>query len=298
MLAPIEKLRRGGNDTIQVVVTRNCDVFNCSNCTQLLPFRKDAREMSLECVEEALVSLQGWPGVAACFGGNPCTHSRFPDVCALWRKHVPDQRRRGLWTNNLMKYGADVRETFWPYARFNLNVHGSARAAEEMRRWLPGIRVYGEAGRNHHAAMLMNRRDYGVPDPEWDAARERCDIGVRWSAGVYQGQDGHPKAYFCEVAGSLSGTRGEDNGVPAVPGWWQQPMSHFEAQVASCCDRGCGVPLRSKGHQDADAVYDVSPSWVELTTDRLGKVAVESHHGRPEQVHENTDYIGLRLKRR
>lgn len=298
MLAPLEKLEARKNDIIQIVLTRNCDVFNCSNCTQLLPFRKDAREMSLGCVEEALLSVAGWPGVAAAFGGNPCTHSRFPEVCALWQKHVPDQRRRGLWTNNLLRHGAVARETFHPRGRFNLNAHGNAAAAREMRRWLPGVPVFGESGRNHHAAMLLDYRDYGIAEAEWAVMRERCDINQKWSAGIYQGPDGKPYAYFCEVAGSLDGVRGECNGVPAVPGWWRQPMEHFRRQVGACCDRGCGVPLRGTGHQDADAAYDVSPSWVDLTERRTGRVVVEAHAARPAQVHESTDYIGHRLRKK
>lgn len=297
MLAPIDKIRNGGNDIIQVVITRSCNLFSCSNCTQLLPFRKDAKEMSLECIEEALISLAGWPGVIACFGGNPTSHSRFPEVCALWKKHVPEQRQRGLWTNDLLRHGEVSKETFWPRGRFNLNAHGNKKAADEMRRWLPGVPVYGERGDIHHAAMLLDRRDYGVSDEEWAVAREQCDVNRNWSSGVYQGPDGRPYAYFCEVAGSLSGVRGENNGVLAEPGWWKQPMSHFAGQVASCCDRGCGVPLRGRGHRDTDDTYDVSPSWVELTTERLGKVTVETHAQRPPLVHENTDYAGLRKEK-
>lgn len=297
MLTPYDKVTRGGNDIVQIVLTRTCDVHDCSNCTQLLPFRKDAREMSLECVEAALISLAGWPGVRAMFGGNVCTHSRFPEVAALWRKHVPDQRQRGCWTNNLMKYGEEVRRTFWPHGRFNLNCHGNAAAAAEMRRWLPGVPVYGEAGGIHHAAMLVDYRDRGLSDEQWVALRERCDINQKWSSAIYQGPDGSPVAYFCEVAGSLDGVRGESHGVPAVPGWWRQPMAHFAHQVGACCDRGCGVPLRERGHADSEATYDISPAWEEACATRHGRrVSLKVHRESAGCVHESTDYAGLRKK--
>lgn len=284
----------GGNDIVQIVITRNCNLWTCSNCTQLLPFRKDAREMTLECVEEALLSLAGWPGVIACFGGNPCTHSRFVEVCRLWQKHVPDQRQRGLWTNDVLKYADIVKEVFGRRARYNLNVHGDLRASGKLRRTLPGVPIYGETEDIHHAGILIDRRDYGIPDQEWKAAREACDINRKWSSAIKQGPDGHPRAYFCEVASSIDGVTGEDNGVPAVPGWWRQPMAHFQHQVDRCCDRGCGVPLRARGHKDSEAIYDVSPSWLPLLPAQ-DDVAINCCTERPLQTHEATDYAGLRL---
>lgn len=297
MLAPIDKVSRpGGNDIVQVVITRKCNVHSCSNCTELLPFRKDVLEMTLECVEESLLSLQEWPGVIATFGGNPCSHSRFPDVCRLWQKHVPDQRRRGLWTNNLLAHGQIARETFWPNGRFNLSVHGDADAADEMRRWLPGKPIYGESGHIHHGSMLLDRKDYGVSDEEWVALRENCDINRKWSCSLVQGRDGHPRAYFCEVASALDAIREEDHGVLAVPGWWRRPMSHFQHQVTECCDRGCGVPLRRQGHRDIEDIYDVSKSWLPVIDKPRGKVTIECHEELPPPIHELTDYTGMRLK--
>lgn len=295
MLAPVDKIRNGGNDIIQIVVTRSCSIFTCSNCTQLLPFRKDVLHMSVDCFREAVRSLDGWPGVRAIFGGNPCNHPEFDKLCGILAEEVPDQRKRGLWTNDLLRHGAVAKETFWPHGRFNLNVHANSKAADAMREWLPGIPIYGESGAIHHAGMMLDRKDYNLSEGEWVSLRERCDINQKWSSGIYQGADGRPYAYFCEVAGSLSGVRGENNGILATPGWWQKPMSEFADQVRTCCDRGCGVPLKGRGHQDSEDTYDISPSWVELTTDRIGKAAVQCHDERPAMVHENTDYIGRKL---
>jgi hypothetical protein len=73
-------------------------------------------------------------------------------------------------------------------------------------------------------------------------------------------------------------------------------MAYFAHQVERCCDRGCGVPLRARGAQDSDAVYDVSPSWVDVIGTPKGKVSVRRRDERPPQLHELTDYVGLRLK--
>lgn len=294
MLMPLDKIRNKANDICQIVVTRNCCVFSCSNCTQLLPFRKDVRNMSLECVEEAIASMRGWPGVIAIFGGNPVVHPQFPEICEIVKRLIPNQAQRGLWTNNLHNHGDLIRETFWPHGRFNLNVHGDLEAAAEMNRCLPGKPIFGESGRDHHGGMLMDYRDYGLTEEQWIEKREKCDINQNWSAGIYE-RDGRPYAYFCEVAGSLDGVRGENNGVLAEPGWWLRPIEAFDHQIKRCCDRGCGVPLRTVGHEDREAVYDISPSWAEATATRTGKVEIQVHETLPQESHELTDYLGLRL---
>lgn len=293
MLTPADKVRTGGNDIIQVVITRNCDLFNCSNCTQLLPFRQDTREMSLECVEEALLSLQDWPGVISAFGGNPCTASRFPEIAALWERLVPQQSRRGLWTNNLGRHGELIKRVWWPHGRFNLNVHHEPGAAALMREHLPGIKIFGETGRDHHGVMLGHWRDWGHTEEQWVAARERCDINRNWSAAIYE-RDGRPHAYFCEVAGSLDGVRGENHGVLCEPGWWRWPMERYAHQVTNCCDRGCAVPLRLQGAEDRQDLYQISPGWERDLRPPAGKVSVVVTPDPPEGTHELTDYIGLR----
>lgn len=297
MLAPVDKVLRRGNDIFQIVITRKCDIFNCSECTQLLPFRKDAWEMTLECIEEALIAIQGWPGVIACFGGNPCTHSRFPEVCELWRKYVPNQRQRGLWTNNLMRHGEVAKKTFWPNGRFNLNVHGNVKAEQEMNTWLPGIRVYG-AKPSQHGGQLLDYRDFGIPEEEWIRLREDCDINRKWSGACYGRLDDtgrmRPYMYFCERAGALDGVRGTNHGRLMEPGCWRWAMDRFQDQVKHCCDGYCGVPLRTKGYLDNADTYGVSPSLVPLTLGFKGKVKVEEVATLGEKSHELTDYQGLR----
>lgn len=293
MLTPADKVYNGGNDIIQIVITRSCDIFNCSNCTQLLPFRSDAREMSLDCIELALSSVADWPGVVACFGGNPCTHSEFPKVAALWEKHVPEQRRRGLWTNDLRGHGETVARVWYPHGRFNLNVHGRVRAADEMAKWLPKSRIFGMRD-SHHGAVFGSHTAVGVSDADWPDIREACDINRNWSAGVYQGPDGTPVAYFCEVCGAIDGVTGERNGVAAVPGWWKRPIADFQGQIDRCCDRHCLVPLRLKGHDDSEATYDTTPESAITTAARKGKVSLSLMNEAGERVRELTDYQHLR----
>lgn len=318
MLTPADKIATHANDIIQIVVTRKCDIFTCSNCTQILPLRKDATEMTVECVEEALAALHDWPGVIAMFGGNPCTHSRFADLCDLWAKYVQNPAQRGLWTNNLMGKGSTAAATFFDgVSRFNFNVHTSEKAAAEIREFFPRSAIWGIKP-SQHGAVLGYHADYGVPYSEWVKARERCDINQRWSAGVYGretecddcnqgmfmvgdcvtckgiGKTQRPFAYFCEVAGSIDGVTQENNGIPATEGWWKRPIEDFYRQIDRCCDKHCVVPLRYKGSVDIEDNYDVSRSVVPLTTDRIGKVTITCHSEPQPKTHELTDYQELR----
>ncbi len=296
MKAPIDKLLNGGNDIMQIEICRKCSLFTCSNCTRGLVFRRDTIEMSPEVFRAAVLSLEGWGGIVSLFGGNPTNHSRFPEICAILAELVP-MERRGLWANDLAEHGALCREVFYPHARFNLNAHADTEAAAEIERWLPGKLI--RASRNRpawHGPVLMDRRDYGIDDGRWTALREDCDINRHWS-GIIVERDGSPYGYFCEVASTLDGIRLENHGVPAEPGWWRHGMEHFEHQVRHCCDRGCGVPLRLKGHLDRDDTYDVSPSWRDELA-KLGRkvpVAVVTHDELPtERAGILTDYMRLR----
>lgn len=299
MLAPIDKLNSRVNDIIQIVVTTAC-TLECSNCTQLLPFRRDYRHMSVDCFRLAVESLADWPGVIGIFGGNPCNHPKFPELMGILCEVIPDQRRRGLWSNDLLMHGELCAKVFFPDGRFNLNAHGIQTAAVKFKSFLPGKIIPGsEKGQASHAAILANFSDYGMMYDEWERAREACDINQKWSAAIVE-RAGRPFAYFCEVAAAIDGVRNENHGIPAVPGWWKETMDNagFQEQVSKCCDRGCGVPLKIAGHMDNENTYDISSSWTpELQFTRGHRVAeVVTHHDIPGHVKENTDYMGVRNK--
>jgi hypothetical protein len=287
VLAPHEKYRQGKNDTIQIIVTHACNLA-CSNCTQLLPFRRDARFMSLDCFRTACESLRDWPGIVGVFGGNPCTHPHFPQLCEIISEII-HPAHRGLWTNNLMKHGEIAAKTF-RHGRLNLNAHADEGAAREIDRWFPGRLIESSRSRpSWHSPILLDRRDFGVSDDEWTQQRENCDINQRWSAAIAE-RDSKPYGYFCEVAAALDGIRGENHGIPCEPGWWQRPMAEFDYQVGGCCDRGCGVPLKGLGHLDREDTFDISPAWTDATAKPRGKVLVQLHEAMPEQTEQPTDY--------
>ena len=289
MKAPLDKIRNGVNDIMQIIVTRVCDK-DCSDCTQLLPFRHDAKHMSLDVFREAVRSMKGWPGVVALFGGNPVAHPQFEDLCAILTHEIPDQRQRGLWTNNLFNdsRGAIARETFYPSGRMNLNAHTDEAASALFDKWLPGKMIDSSRTRaSWHSPVLMDYRDFGLVEADWTIARENCDINQRWSGAIAE-REGKAYGYFCEVAASLDGIRKQNNGVLATPGWWRMPMPYFYEQVVHCCDAGCGIPLRRKGSLDVDETYDISTSWAPYTDNT--RIAVKLHTAMPEATEMPTDY--------
>jgi hypothetical protein len=252
--------------------------------------------MSLECFEGACISVADWPGLVAMFGGNPCVHPQFPELCRIMAKHITPEHR-GLWTNNLMKHGAIAAETFGRgVGRFNagglnLNAHMNGAAADEMNRWFPG-RVIGQSIHSpaKHAGLLLDYRDFGITEDQWTALRESCDYNRDWSGAIVE-REGKPFGYFCEIAAAMDGIRGENSGIVAVPGWWREPMATFAGQVKNCCDRGCGGPLRDKGNLDSDETYRVSSSFLPLAVDRrnLGTKIQEVEQLRG-QCQRTTDY--------
>ncbi len=252
MRAPAAVLRGGGLPVIQIAVTNACD-DRCSNCTQQVPHIKKPFMISVEQFRSACRSVKGFPGVVGMFGGNPCTHPQFEELCAVMREELPDAIR-GLWSNNFRGHGATIRQTFDP-ARSNLNVHLEMAQAKEMIRDWPEVEpyIFGRETDSWHAPVLTAMSDL-IPDEEkrWRLISD-CDINQTWSSIITVVQ-GKLLGYFCEIAGSFAclyddptfgiPIEGLDGQVDAS--WWRQPIESFEVQIRKYC-HDCGVPLRGKG---------------------------------------------------
>lgn len=296
-------LSPGVRPVIQIIATNRCDVFHCSNCTQNLVHQRERFFMSVENFRLACESLADYPGVVGLFGGNPCTHPEFAELCRIMRETLP-RRRRGLWTNNVLGHAAVIRETF---GYFNLNAHGNAAHAEQMRREViaplrrhpevnqPSLEVWGTTRENWHAPVLVAGKDVIGDEAALWASIETCDINRRWSGAVTQ-RGGELRAYFCEVAASFANMYGEDGGLEVEPGWWRRPMGDFAAQARRWCP-DCGVYLRLKGHRDLEFTDDVSKTHLVQLGVSAGRTTAihESIAGEP-RTHESTDYQGLRRK--
>lgn len=239
---------RGG--IIQLMLGRACNLA-CVGCTQGSQLAGRAPFMTPEQADVALRSLEGYWGVVGFFGGSPTLSPHFKEICSIARRYFP-REQLGLWSNNLHGKGAIARATFNP-AVSNLNMHMSHEAAAEFRRDWPESagHLVGLAGESRHSPPWVAMRDMqDMTDAERWSLVATCDVNQKWSAlvGVIGGE---VLGYFCEIAYAQAALHEGDPewpvvGVPAVPGWWQQPMGAFRAQVEQHC-MACGVPLKGRG---------------------------------------------------
>jgi hypothetical protein len=243
---------RGG--VLQIAITRACDMA-CTHCTQGSQLRGPFTYMLPEQFEEACKSLcasDGIPpywGVVGVFGGNPCIHPEFEEICRIMRHYIPFDQR-GLWSNNLLGHGKTCRKTFNPDVS-NLNVHMNSEAYEEMLRDWPLCEPKGLYEDSRHSPTMVAMQDLGdmTDEERWELIAD-CDVNQRWSAcvGVIRGE---LRGFFCEIAFAQASLHERDPGYPNLgstiqPGWWNRPMEAFKNQVRFHCF-GCGHPLRGPG---------------------------------------------------
>ena len=287
---------RGG--IIQIHVTRACDLA-CFGCTQGSNLAGRVGFISLEHFEQACESLAGYWGVVGVFGGNPCLHPKFPELCGILRKHFPNKRQRGLWSNNLNGHGAVCRETF-DARHSNLNVHLSRTAYDEMKRDWPESRPVGLESDSRHSPPFVSLRDIIEDEDERWRLIGQCDVNKYWSAMVCVVR-GQVRGFFCEIAAAQAMLHQNepsypDTGVPAVPGWWNRSIFHFEDQIRFHCHR-CGIPLRTQEELAIDG------NLHQTSGDHVGVVIPKRRGQLVEIVHDKqqlrfaaespvTDYIG------
>jgi hypothetical protein len=238
---------RGG--VLQVWVTRACDKA-CFGCTQGSNLAGKPQMMSPDQFNDALMSLQDYFGVVGMFGGNPAVHPHFDSLCKIMRARIPFEQR-GLWCNNLMGKGAHARITFNPQFS-NLNVHMDREAYNEfIRDWPEAAHVVkGLDTDSRHSPPYVALRDVVDDEAERWKLIGNCDVNQFWSAiiCVFRGE---LRGYFCELAGAQAMLHQHeldypDLGVPIEPGWWNQGLEAFDAQVRKHC-HDCGIPLRGYG---------------------------------------------------
>lgn len=289
--------RWGG--VMQIWITRACDK-SCFGCTQGSNLAGKPRFMPPELFEKAVQSLTGgingeppYFGTIGVFGGNPCMHPDFPQICEILAKYIPFAQR-GLWSNKLLGHGAVARKTFNPQ-RSNLNVHLDQEAWDEFKRDWPEARPFGLDQDSRHSPPYVALQDV-VASP---AARWRlisgCDINREWSAlvGLWRGE---LRGWFCEIAAAQAMLHQDEDdwpdlGVPIEPGWWNRPLADFGDQVEFYCHR-CGIPLRGYGElaMAENGQEQASPTHADIYRPK--------RRGRPVQVvtlQEQLDSRNLRV---
>lgn len=273
---------------LQIKVTNVCDL-DCNNCSVGVGLARKLKKtfhMTPKQFRAACQSLKGFPGVVGMFGGNPCLHPQFEELCEIFRQEVPDQHQRGLWSNRLFGKGAVCRKTFSPI-HSNLNVHGSVAAYREIQRDWPEARVLEAGlGMSRHGPIFGAPQDLGYGEAEMWEAVGKCYVNQTWSAEITV-VNGGLAAYYCEIAGTMAELTGDDSfAVGVVPGWWKHNIYYFEHQVRQYCPR-CLVPMNPR------KVYDSDRGAAEQYTEVWKPVMLQVNGRRMEQAFCSQDVVGV-----
>ncbi|MEI6827422.1 MAG: hypothetical protein WCK54_17650 [Desulfuromonadales bacterium] len=243
----------GSSTTIQIDITNAC-FHQCSNCTRFCGHHKKPFFMDYDTFTKAVDSLEEYPYTAGIMGGEPTLHPDFVRfVNYLADNRGPKQRfihsrtptrnfiksqlprisksesRRGLWTALGPKYydNFETIQDVFEHQVINDHIH-------------PGV----------HQALLISRKDLGIPDDDWIKLRDNCWLQNSWSGSIT------PKgAFFCEVAAAFDMLFDGPGGWPIEKGWWKREPADFGEQLNWCeyCSAALDVPVM-EGNKNCDII--------------------------------------------
>ena len=246
---------------IQVEITDACPL-RCSNCTRMVAHEPKPWTIDRESFMKAVDSLREFPGMIGIMGGEPTIHPDF----AWMTEHAHSVLQAGRGRRSGLHPISDFNE----YRERNLNsLHSRLGLWTSLG---PGYRKHYELiqkvfdyqcintheSRGLHQALLMSRRDLGVPDDVWKVKRDDCWIQRSWSASIND-----KGAYFCEIAAAID--RLFFNGRRAwkvEKDWWQRTPADFGEQLELC--EFCTAPLSGPRRPDSDGRQDVTATTAKM----------------------------------
>lgn len=201
-----------------VEVTNRCP-RNCAYCTRYTRHLRSDQlfDLSLEQVEQALISLKNKPGLIGIMGGEPIRHPRFPEICGLVQRWIPKERAH-LWTSGGPQWEGlrnIVRQTFGHLA---YNEHNASQSQVCLHQ--PLTIAVGEV-----VADEQLRKEL-IDD---------CWVQRHWCPSIT-----HKGAFFCEVAAALDTLLDGPGGYLVEPDWWARKPADFQDQVERYCHL-CGM---------------------------------------------------------
>ena len=235
---------------IQIEVTNTCHL-RCANCTRHLGHHKKPFFMSLNFLEKAIESLEGFPGRIGMMGGEPALHPKFKEIVAIFEKKIP-RRKRQIWTagHKWDEYKELINKAFDP-DMISYNDHTA-----------PG----------KHQPLLVGI-DEVVEDKELvNELIDNCWVQEQWSASIT------PKGgFFCEVAASLDHLTDGPGGVPIEKDWWKKSLEDFQYQIKNNCYKcSACLPLPSEsdgfGGRTGPTVDTMSKKNYDLLKDKSLKI--------------------------
>lgn len=197
---------------IQLEITNHCNM-RCTNCSRFIGHYSKSYFMSLEEIEKALQSLEGFEGIVGVMGGEPTLHEQFREICKLYQKYIPKERR-GLWTNGYAweRYKQVIEETFTKE-----NILYNAHDYEYV---------------GQHQPALIASKEIIKEETLRKELIDNCWVQLRWSPSI------NPKgAFFCEIAAAMEMLMNLGGGWKVEKGWWSRDPEDFQDQVDMYCSK-------------------------------------------------------------
>lgn len=244
---------------IQIDITNACQ-RRCSNCTRFCGHFKRPFFMGVDQFKRAVDSLQTYKGMVGVMGGEPTIHPQFGEMVDYINARRPDPDPGTKIYEPFVSWNekhADILQCKpWKKGLWTGLGTGFVRHHERIMRSFRYMCVNDHRGGCSHAALLMPRKDLGIPDAEWERYRNACWIQHKWSASIT------PRgAYFCEVAAALANVFGGPDGWKVEDGWWQRTMKDFGDQLSLC--EMCSACLPVPCNIDAEETDLVSPGMLD-----------------------------------
>lgn len=277
---------------IQIDVTNACRL-RCSNCTRFCGHHQKSFFIDYDFFTKAVDSLEGFRGMVGIMGGEPTLHPDFEKIV----RYICGKRNSPNYTHSLKP----IRDFNEHYKKHLIPVKGEffdkGRAglwSAMNRHYLRHFEIINDSfdcqvlndHDNHclHQAMLVSRKELGIPDDEWENKRDNCWIQNTWSATIT------PKgAFFCEIAGALDMLFDGPGGWKVEPGWWKRDVADYKDQLHWC--ELCGGCLNVPKRLSHDGRDDITPKMLKkLQKLESPKIKQGKYHLLDPENYKKDDY--------
>lgn len=227
--------------TILIDITNKC-INSCSNCMRFCGHYQNPYFMDFEFFKNAIDSLDGWNGQIGIIGGEPLLHPDFAKMV----QYLHD--KFGTATNKMFtepvcdvnKYAMD----YMPYNHGKLRLYTTAETnnfydnMELICDTFSSLRCNDHKNKTKHFSVLVNYKDLGISDEEFEKRENRCWIQNNCGASIT------PKgAFFCEMAGALDLLFDGPGGWDVKPDWWKRVDYSDQKHWCKICGARLGLPM-------------------------------------------------------
>lgn len=268
---------------IQIELTNACP-HECANCTRFVGHHAKPFFMNRETFVKAVQSLDRYEGMVGIIGGEPTLHPQFAEFVDILSKMRPENGQNASHVGRPITDFSAYRDTYLASLNHRIGLwssfgNGYRKHFEVIQDAFRYQCLNDHTHSGEHLALMITRKELGIPDSEWEQYREHCWVQNLWSSCIT------PKgAFFCEVAGALDMLLDGPGGWPIERRWWKRRTDDFKDQLHWCelCCACLPVPrVKASDHRDI-----VSPEWAERLA-KLGSRKIEKH---PPHVFDTKRY--------